>query len=282
MRYQQKVVEILRETQRDVGRVDWREEVPRLLNEALQHITARLATEESILKSAEDRLEVLPPGDERTRAVAEVVRLIRDCRLRHVDLHDQLMRARNLFLDEQARQSFIPKPRHPLPELLDRVLEPLLGLSRAEAASIVGGVFPLFAGAQSPAVLSLSQLLAWQLQPRRELYRTEVEIVPADLATYHAELTHYPPQLRLEAETLLAGTPYPVRLSALLEGAQARESSAALMELLVLLCLQHYAPEDDNSGLIADCWPAEPLDTAGFFGDDLEIHRVETSHGDAE
>ncbi len=261
VRYQQKVVEILRETQRDVGRVDWREEVPRLLNEALQHITARLATEESILKSAEDRLEVLPPSDARATAVAEVVRLIRDCRLRHVDLHDQLMRARNLFLDEQARQS---------------------GLSRTEAASMVSGVFPFFAGAQSPKVLSLTQLLAWQLQPRRELYRTEVEIVPADLATYDAELTHYPPQLRLEAETLLASTPYPVRVSALLEAAHARRSSAALMELLVLLCLQHYAPEDDNSGLIADYWPSEPLDTAGFFGDDLEIHRVEASHGDAE
>jgi tetratricopeptide (TPR) repeat protein len=275
VRYQQKVAEILRDTQRDVGRVDWQDEVPRLLNEALQHITLRLATEESILRSAEDRLEVLSPGDDRARAVAEVLRLIRDCRLRHVDLHDQLMRARNLFLDEQARQSFIPTSRTALPELLSQVLEPILGLPRAAAAALVAASLPDFTGAQPPPTLSLAHLLEWQLQPRREIRRMEVTVEQADLTAYGAELAHYPAELRVEAQNILDNASYPIRLSMLLAAAQAQGRSTAVMELLVLLSLQHFAPEDEEATLVANRWVGDCLQADPFFGDDLEIHRVE-------
>jgi tetratricopeptide (TPR) repeat protein len=276
VRYQQKVADILRDTQRDIGRVDWVEEVPRLLNEALQHITVRLATEESILRTAEERLEVLPAGDSRALAVAEVLRLIRDCRLRHVDLHDQLMRARNLFLDEQARQSFGSRLRNPLPELLSGILQPLLGLPRIAAAELVTEALSCFTGAQPPPTLSLVQLLEWQLQPRRELRRTEIAVEEADLAAYGEELAHYPKELRVEAESMLASVSYPILLSALLARARAAGRSAALMELLVLLSLQHFAPEDDEVPFLTHRWPSEPLREGVFFGDDLELQRVET------
>ena len=282
LRYQQKVANVLRETQRDIGRVDWREEVPRLLDEAVTHITVRLATEENILTTAEERLDVLPGSDERTLAVVEVIRLVRDCRLRHVDLHDQLMRARNVFLDEQARQTFTPTPRHPLPELLSGVLEPLLALRRSEAAAITTATFPAFVGAQPRPVLSITQLIAWQLQPRRELRRMEVSIDPQDLTQYGSEIAHYPLELRNAAEEILAKTESPYRLSSLLQKMKAEGAPQALLELLTLLALQYYAPEEDNVTYRCDRAPAEGLNVAGFFGDDLEIHRMEFDHGTAK
>ena len=95
-----------------------------LLHEALNHITTRTEMEASILKTARERLDVLE-DDDGAKAVAEVCRLVEDCRQRHFALHGQLMTARNVFLDEQDRQAFHPFAAIHLPSLANDVLEPM-------------------------------------------------------------------------------------------------------------------------------------------------------------
>ena len=279
LRYQDKITNILRETRRDIGRVDWRDEVPRLLGEAIAHIGARLTTEESILKTAEERLDVIEPADEGARAVAEVAHLIRDCRLRHVDLHDQLMRARNVFLDEQARQAFVPTPLRPLPELLSEVLDPVLRLGRMDAVQVVERDFPCFFGAQAPPSLSLAELVEWQLKPRRELPATEVPVGEQDLTTYGAEILRYPREVREQAESILHAIGSPTTLSILLENARKSGASSIVRELLVLLTLQHFAPELEEGPVSVERRRGELLRAAGFYGDEVEISRRETGDG---
>jgi len=134
LRYLEKIDTVLRETRRNLRRVDWRLEVPRILSDALAHIRTRLETERAVLNSAEERLDSLA-GEEPARKVAQIASLIRDCQGRHTELHERLMGARNVFLDEQARQNFVPPSVLKFPSLEVEVLEPLLWLSRQRAVA---------------------------------------------------------------------------------------------------------------------------------------------------
>jgi tetratricopeptide (TPR) repeat protein len=272
IRFQDKLVGILRDTRRDVARVDWHEEVPRILSDALSHLKFRLDTESAILKTADERLDMLAAGDDRALRVAEVAQLIRECRLRHLDLHDQLMRARNVFLDEQARQAFVPTLPYARPELVSAVLEPVLRLDRIRAMNVLEPAFPGFLGAQPPGIASLLELVLWQLRPRREQSSNDVPVEEADLSTYGADVLRYPAKVREQAEAILASIKTPVTLSEMLELAEAAGAGAAVLELLTLLALHHYAPEEAGSlALRIEKIQNRSLRTDRFFGDELQI-----------
>ena len=135
LRFREKIMSVIRQTRRDVDRLDWRDAVPALLQDAIEHVARRLDAEAAILEVAQERLELLSGGATdggKTRgdtrgleAVARVAAITRECRLGHVELHEHLMVARNAFLDAQARQSFVPAPLTPRPDLAAEVLEPL-------------------------------------------------------------------------------------------------------------------------------------------------------------
>ena len=166
---------------------------------------ATLQTEENILDAAEQRLDVLEAGDRSGRTLGQIASLVRDCRERHVDLHDQLMRARNVFLDEHARQAFTTAPLLPRPDLLSEVLEPVLHMGRREAREVTDQAFPGFFGAHAPSTLSFVALIEWQLRPRREPPASEVPVDERDLTLHAMDLDRYPPEVRARAEALLAG-----------------------------------------------------------------------------
>ncbi len=168
VRFRDKVLQILRDTRRDVDRVDWKAEVPRTLDESLVHLDRRVSVEQGILNAADERLEVMADDDaDGQRAVAQVAEITRDCLLRHTELHEQLIGARNVFLDAQARQSFVPKPSRPLPDLWEDVIEPVLRLPAAQAGQLLEHGFPLLVGPRLPVLPSLTEIVSWMLQPRR-------------------------------------------------------------------------------------------------------------------
>jgi len=277
LRYQEKVTGIMRETRRDVSRLDWREEIPRLLGEALEHIRIRIQTEENILEVAEQRLDVLEPGDGAGRTIGEVARLVRECRERHVDLHDQLMRVRNVFLDEHARQAFNPAPLLPRPELLGQVLEPVLRMGRGNAREVTDHAFPGFFGARAPSMLALVDLVEWQLRPRREPPASEVPVDERDLTLHAVELGRYPPEVRERAEALLVGLDGPTTLGALLDAGQRDGIDDQILELVVLLALHQFAPEETDVVPVAvERRHGALLDTAGFFGNELDLRPIES------
>lgn len=272
VRFRDKVLQILRDTRRDVDAVDWKTEAPRTLNDSLTHLERRVAVERGILTAADERLEVMPDEDAGSRrAVTQVAGLTRDCLLRHAELHEQLIGARNVFLDAQARQAFAPKPSRPLPDLRDDVLEPLLRMPITEASRILDDGFALFVGPRVPALSSLENLLLWMLQPRRPQPQQEIPIELVDAADLEAELRRYPMEVRTAAAFLLDEAD-DIRLSDLLLSARASGASNAVLEVITLLVLQGFATEDrDTARVAAELVSGGRLDDALFYGDDLLV-----------
>jgi hypothetical protein len=273
VRFREKVLQILRDTRRDVDRVDWKVEAPRTLDESLAHLERRVSVERGILAAANERLELMPDEDAGgRRAVAQVADLTRDCLLRHTELHEHLIGARNVFLDAQARQSFSPKPSRPLPDLSDDVLEPILRLPLTRADRLLERGVPLFMGPRVPILPSLDALVGWMLQPRRPQPRQDIPVEPIDAADLETELRRYPPEVRAAAESLLRASSGEVRLSELLSGARTSGAPNAVLEVIALLALQGFATEDRGTARVA----AEPiagarLDDPLLYGDDLLV-----------
>ena len=213
-----KLQAVLRATRRDVDRVDWRVEVPTMLEEATGHLERRLRVEAGIVESAENRLEQLETDERRRRAIVEVIELIRDCQARHFDLHNDLMRARNVFLEAQARQSFTSTAVL-LPDLLDDVLAPLMAEPARQVVAIADRSVPFLIGARPPALLSLTALTAWMLQPRKARSRREVPVEPVDPAQLSDELARYPAAEREFCQRVLDGLDEPHTLSEILAAA---------------------------------------------------------------
>jgi hypothetical protein len=273
VRFRDKVLQILRDTRRDVDRVDWRVEAPRTLNDSLAHLERRVAVERGILSAADERLEIMPDDEAGPRrAVARVADLTRDCLLRHAELHEHLIGARNVFLDAQARQAFAPKPSRPLPDLADDVLEPVLRMRIARADWLFERGFPLLVGPRVPVLASLQGLVLWMLQPRRPEPRQEIPVEPIDAAELDAELRRYPPEVRAVAASLLEATDGDARLSDLLAKARASGAPDAVLEVIALLVLQGFATEDrDTTRIAAERIAGEGLDDPLLYGDDLLV-----------
>lgn len=190
--------------------------------------------------------------------MAQVADLTRDCLLRHAELHEHLIGARNVFLDAQARQAFAPKPSRPLPDLSDDVLEPLLRMPRTRSDGVLQRGFPLFVGPRVPTLASIAALAEWMLQPRRPQPRQDTPVEPIDAADLETELQRYSPEVRAAAELRLresSGFNGEVKLSELLSGARAAGAPNAVLEVIALLVLQGFATEDRDTAQVA----AEPI-----------------------
>jgi len=269
IRYDEKIVGILRDTRRDLRRVDWKKEAPQTISDALDHIMVRLQMENSILSAAEERLEALA-DPESVRKVYQVVQLMRDCRGRHMDLHNQLMGARNVFLEEQGRQSFLSKPGVSTPSLETGVLDPVLRMGVSQALEVSGIAFPLWFGGRASGLFSLADVLIWQLRPRREPVAGHLAVEEADLTVASSEIPRFGRELREMAERVFAELPAPVRLSELLAAAA---RPPGLAHLLVLLALHDYARDQGEPALgRVEKLEGERLDAGGFHGDELMIY----------
>lgn len=271
IRFRDKVQRILQDTRRDVDRVDWREEAPRTLSEALSHLERRIVVERSILLATAERLDALSDEEAHSRrAVAQVEDLTHDCLLRHTELHEQLIGARGVFLDAQARQSFAPRPTRPLPDLVGDVLDPVLRLTMIKAHEVVSRGFPFMTPPQVPPQCSMTRLVSWMLQPRRLLPAHEVPIDPIDPSEIDAELRRYPPEIRATAQEFLGAIVGQARLSELLAWARAAAAGDPVLEVLALLTLQAFATEDGKSPqLTAEGLDGVPLEDLLLYGDDL-------------
>jgi hypothetical protein len=289
VRFREKIRTILRDTRRDVDRVDWREEVPRLLGAAIDHIGRRTAVEAAILHEAEAKLATLDEMDTASgRALAQVAELTQDCYRRHTELHGELIGARSVFLDAQAAQSFAPQPSRPWPELLDEVLAPLMGLPRRAAARVVEAGVAGLVGPRPPAVLDLDDLCHWLLAPRRPNVAREIPVEPVDAADIEAELRRYAPAVRAAAEALLAqlaGLGGGARLSEVLAAAHAVRLPREVGEVVALLALQGFEPEDSAAaGVSAELLPdqAQLSSDGPLYGDDLLLMLAQPRAADVE
>lgn len=265
LQYQSYIEGTLRRTERDVGRVDWRHEVPALLEEALAHVGGRLEAERQIMQCAEDSLDQLAGGEKATKLVA-IRDMLFDCQKRHLALQGPLMRARQVFLEEQARQRFAPVPMASLPALEDDLLAPILMLSSADAQKVCGAFVAGASAAESPLVLDLHRLWDRLLQPARTNSQTGPEVEDA-LEPLDLPPPRFDDALGKRVDELLKGITEPVTLAWVIDQLQTRPEA----HFAVLRCLQHFAP-DANPPLPIDVGRlGESLERAPFMGDDLWI-----------
>jgi len=267
IRYKHKLERILRDTRRDVTSLDWRVEVPRLLEEALAHVSTRLLVEQTIVNTALERLDLLEDGDERGAIIAKIAAIARECMLLHTALQGPLMRARNVFLDEQARQRFVAPPLAARPELVRDVLEPVLAMAKADALAIGDALQPLLLGAQPPQLLSLRMLVDWQLRPRREVAPTPHTVAEPDLAERALDPTRFPNEIRTLVNDLLGGLTEPRTLSELLQMLRDQGAPEATLDALALAVSEAFADEQTHKVERI----GSRFEAGGWFGDELLI-----------
>jgi hypothetical protein len=274
VRYQTKVEDVLRDTRRDIRRVDWREDVPRLLETALDHIHVRVAVEQAISRSAEEKLATISPERPEFLQVAEIARLMTNCQRRHQSLHPHLLDARRVFRSEQDRQAFIPRASLRRPHLHAGVLEPLLGMRRSEAAEIVGRCAPFLFGAGHARTFSLSKLIRWQLRPRRERRADPAPVIDPELENESPDVLRYPEKVRQRADAYLARMQDTDTLSAILTRAAAAGEPENVLDLIAWFSLEAFAPDPDEGETPLHATNAHRvLDVAGFVGDDLVLTK---------
>jgi len=113
----------LEATRRDVRTVDWMEEVPTLIEDALTHIEGRFRAENAILANiTTTRDDATDPH--RKRQAADLVDIVRECLNRHTALQRRLQDAGASFRAEQDRQQFSGEVRQATVDLFGQLLAP--------------------------------------------------------------------------------------------------------------------------------------------------------------
>lgn len=265
LQYQGYIDAALRRTERDVGRVDWRHEVPALLDDALAHVRGRLESERQILQCAEDTLDQLSGGERASKLV--VIRdMLLDCQKRHLSLQGPLMRARQVFLDEQARQRFAPVPMASLPALEEELLVPLVMLASANAREVCDVFASAASAAEPPLLLDVQRLWDRLLQPPKSPSLTGPDIENA-LQPLDLPPPRFDEVMGQRVDELLKGIDEPVTMTWIIDRLETRQEA----HFAVLRCLQHFAP---------DVHPPLPIDVdrhdaslnrGPFSGDELWI-----------
>jgi tetratricopeptide (TPR) repeat protein len=277
LRYEEKIQRIIAQTKRDIRQVKWREDVHEILVEALEHIGLRLKTEDGIIRSATEKLDTLDDTNEKREAIASVVRLIKECRFRHLNLNKLLMSARGEFLDQQARQCFHDLSVLEVVNLRDDVLSPLLGFRSDQVCVFSQEATHTLLGPRVPTVLSLTDLIRWQLQPKRPVNLGEVPAEEAELVETNADLHRFDEEVLRDTGKVFAELNGRIQLSALLNRLNGDGCPVVIQDAVILHVLDYFDPDDERETnlLRVDLAVANGLATGRCHGDDLWIEPIE-------
>jgi hypothetical protein len=250
---------LIKQTRRDLRVVEeeWATAVPDRLETARQHIRERLNAERHLLGKVR---EALASADAKLLTVAlRIAQLLEECQLRHESLHQRVIAARGVFLEEQERQAFRPPALITMPDPQQEILLPALELGRADANALTERFLIDMWGPEVPRLPRLYRLVndLWSRHTRSDADDRGEEEDP-ELADPPAPLLR--PEIIGVAVRAIEKVGLPARLSTLIaacyEDAQApsrnvREQGAEVLNLAVLWA---FSPEDadDDGGRIAD------------------------------
>jgi hypothetical protein len=271
LRYGEKIERIIGQTKRDIWQVDWRNEVHNLLVEAVDHVQNRQRIESEIIDSAQQKLAIAQLDDDHRHSIYDVIRLMRDCRHRHLDLNRQLMSARNHFFEQQTRQCFSESQAVTPINLRDDVLEPLLAMPQAKVLALGERTTPLVAGPRAPKIVSLHRLVAWQLQPLRIRSEGEVEVAELDLVDSGAEAKRFDDHVLHDSEKAFVELNGPTLLSDLVRQLDADGCPEDVQDAVVLRVLEQFDPEDGANEFEVSMHEPDGLAHYRMIGDDLLI-----------
>lgn len=249
---------LIKQTRRDLRTVEeeWATVAPDRLEAARQHIRDRLNTERHLLAKVRD---ALASADARLlEAALRIAQLLEECQQRHESLHQRVITARGVFLDEQERQAFRPPASVAMPDPHHQVFLPVLDLGQADASALTERFLIDMWGPQVPRLPRLYRLV-------NDLWSRHIRTGADDRDEEDPELADpLPPLLRPEiidvAVRAVENVGLPARLSTLIAACHAdtqapsqniREQGAEVLNLAVLWA---FSPEDadDDGGRVAD------------------------------
>ncbi len=271
-RLREKIEQLLTSTRRDLSRVDWKQEVPRILSESLKHLESRCDVEHNIIKSAREKQDALTPGSEEAYYLTTLISIISDCRQCHMELQQQLMEAPQVFLDEQERQVFALRRHLDLPDMLSDVLTPLLSMQRVVAAQALPTISASCFGVRAPNAFSLTQHLQRLLQPRREPRPETVPVAEREPIAASNDQLRYTRDVYERTENYLNTLQRPVRLAYLLQQALEAGESELTLEVILFSVLRHFDPYDVDAPMFLTIkTDDEQFFISNFYGDDVLI-----------
>jgi hypothetical protein len=216
-------------------------------------------------------------ADEKRPLVGGIVRLMKDCRFRHLNLNKVLMSARGEFLEQQARQCFVDVLVNEVINLRDDVLGRLLLLGSDRVLAFVEGSGHTLFGPAAPSLLALNELVRWQLQPRRTYTPGEFPVEDPELSETDCDRHRFTQEVLEDAAKVIATLDRPLRLSELLAGLEGDGCPVAVQDAVTLEVFENFDPEDEEGRLPFQFHvaKAQALATAHCYGDDLWVEPLE-------
>jgi hypothetical protein len=274
-----KMRELLDMTRFNLDIVDWKEQFQSRVRRALDHIDARIKAENLML-------EHLAPGSDMDdasikRRSGNIRGKLEHCLTQHRTLHQLLIDAPKVFLDEQLRQTLSGRTKSSLRiSVLDDLLLPALALTPDPATAVTAMFTEALTGPSTRKLLNLGDLLG------RLLHVTTSEPEPVLTEDDQVTLTERPSD---ELDTALLDAAYCVLATCrvetrLLSDLLVEADYPAVAELVRLFAQLLFDPEDteaESAGL--DAYSTIPLEglrsvladrtfhAAGYRGDDLFI-----------
>ena len=285
IRYAEMLRQRLEATTRDVRNVDWVEEMPKFLDEALTHIEDRYRTEDGILINLTEARDTADTP-ERKQQAAQLVEIVRDCLRRHAQLQTALQTAGQRFRAEQGRQTFtaIPAATRSL-DLHGQLLTPALTLPVGTALHPLEAYFACSAGVTVPFAVRLADLFDALITPPSAHDLLGELITEPDLDDLE-EPPRFSDDTYAALESVLALSPGEAkRLSSVLTAARAVEAETHGVEdlpLLVVIRVLVLAAQEINAArkhgethVIIAVDDGTTLDDPDFAGTDLLIIRAD-------
>lgn len=213
VQYLERIRSILRDTQMDHETWDWAETVPAILRRALDHISDRISAETRLLSAVEERRDAEQDPVNRRRA-NELVRLLRSCYSRHLDLQRHLLGARQVHRDAQDDSFRRSRGSLRRVDLEADVLLPLLGAPTRAVHRWCADLFERQAALRPVIPVSLAVLIDELLEPPTEPEEGELDEDP-----FFDDIDVEPWWVAYQdlVDSLLADVVEPVQLSDLLE-----------------------------------------------------------------
>lgn len=251
MKLAEQIQTILADTRRDLRTVFhlWENEMQDRLDEARQHISDRLETEHRLAVKARESLESDDPTVRST--AARISNTLQDCLRRHQALLKDVIGARQIFFDEQNRQSFRPPAPGLSMDILEDVFTPFWSLPSTLAQPLADLWMVHITGPRPPRIPDLGRLVTDLLDTRRRPEHTD-EAFEAE-GTEAPDPPTVPPHVRAAAVRMAAAVKLPARTSTLITACLAavdelpdhpdRMQAAGLISLAALWC---YAPGEDT------------------------------------
>jgi hypothetical protein len=271
--YAQKVQRAIEIARRDVAQIDWSREILSTLSDAREHLRGRIDADNEISAAVEEHQEGAEPHER--EHVAELIGHIRECQLRHAELHRVIIDANDTWLGEHARQAFRPRAISILPDLEGAVLRQALLLDdRRYNEDRAWQLAAAFIPATAPALADGRALIELLLAPIRENDMIDPSAFDPDAEEMSEALERFSEQDFRDVDLLIGSLDAQGSLvSELIGGARDAGKSETVQTLLYLLALQDYGEVQETA--------VRTVEYAGggfiidpFWGDDLHIRPL--------